>query len=437
MDIAATLARLNISALNEMQQAMIETVPQSDGIVLLSPTGSGKTLGFLLPVASLLEPAVAGVQALVVVPSRELAIQIESVYRQMGTGYKVNSCYGGHSVRMEEQNFSPPPAVLVGTPGRIAHHIRAQNVDLSAVHTLVMDEFDKSLELGFQEDMAFIVSELPSLGKRILTSATALDHIPSFLKLQQPVVLDFTHVKTSTSVLGLRAVHIPEELTRPEGLAFLLSKLGGESAIIFCNHRDAVKRISVQLRSMNIAHGIYHGEMEQIDREKALIMLRNGSTNILVTTDLASRGLDIPEIRHIIHYQLPVTAEAFTHRNGRTARMHADGTAYLLLEEKDRIPSFVEGAVEREVLPDHFTPLPEPLWRTLYIAAGKKDKVNKTDIVGLLIQKGGLQKEEVGRIEVLDKAAYAAIRSEKINKTLRTISEHKIKGKKVRFAIAD
>ncbi len=437
MDIAATLSRLNIPALNDMQEAMMQAVPQSDGVILLSPTGSGKTLGFLLPVATLLQPAVAGVQALIVVPSRELAIQIESVYRQMSTGYKVNSCYGGHSVRTEEQNFSHPPAVLVGTPGRIVHHIRAQNIDLSQVHTLVMDEFDKSLELGFQEDMAYIVSQIPSLQKRILTSATALDHIPAFLQLRAPHVLDFTHVKTSSSVLALRAVHIPEELTRPEGLAFLLSKLKGESAIIFCNHRDAVKRVGVQLSSMNIAHGIYHGEMEQIDREKALIMLRNGSTNILVTTDLASRGLDIPEIRHIIHYQLPVTAEAFTHRNGRTARMHADGTAYLLLEGKDRIPAFADGDIRDEELPDHFTPLPEPEWRTLYIAAGKKDKVNKTDIVGLLLQKGGLQKDDVGRIEVLDKTAYVAVHTDKIDKALRSIREHKIKGKKVRFAIAD
>ncbi len=437
MDIAATLSRLNIAALNEMQQAVMLAVPQSEGVILLSPTGSGKTLGFLLPVAMLLQPNAAGVQALIVVPSRELAIQIESVYKLMGTGYKVNSCYGGHSVRTEEQNFSHPPAVLIGTPGRIAHHIRAQNIDLSSVHTLVMDEFDKALELGFQEDMAFIVSELPSLQKRILTSATALDHIPTFLKLRQPEVLDFTHVKTSTSVLALKAIHISEELTRPEGLAFLLSKLKGESAIIFCNHRDAVKRVSIQLRSMNIAHGIYHGEMEQIDREKALIMLRNGSTNILVTTDLASRGLDIPEIRHIIHYQLPVTAEAFTHRNGRTARMHADGTAYLLLEAKDRIPPFVTENVSDEELPAHFSPLPEPEWCTLYIAAGKKDKVNKTDIVGLLLQKGGLQKDEVGRIEVLDKAAYAAIHTDKIDATLRIIRDHKIKGKKVRFAIAE
>ncbi len=437
MDVAAILSRLNIAALNEMQQGMTEAVPQSENVILLSPTGSGKTLGFLLPLAALIQPDVTGVQALIVVPSRELAIQIESVFRQMGTGYKVNSCYGGHSVRTEENNFSHPPAVLVGTPGRIGHHIRAQNIDLSSVHTLVMDEFDKSLELGFQEDIAFIVSELLVLRRKVMTSATALERIPSFLKIQQPKVLDFTHVKTSTSVLALKAVHVPEELTRPEGLAFLLSKLGGESSIIFCNHRDAVKRVGVQLRSMNIAHGIYHGEMEQIDREKALIMLRNGSTNILVTTDLASRGLDIPEIRHIIHYQLPVTAEAFTHRNGRTARMHADGTAYLLLESKDHIPVFVTGAVEDEALPDRFTPLPEPEWKTLYIAAGKKDKINKTDIVGLLLQKGGLQKDEVGRIEVLDKAAYAAVATVKADIVLRTIRDHKIKGKKVRFAVAD
>ncbi|NVO03922.1 MAG: DbpA RNA binding domain-containing protein, partial [Bacteroidetes bacterium] len=202
------------------------------------------------------------------------------------------------------------------------------------------------------------------------------------------------------------------------------------------NHRDAVDRISAQLKIHKVDHGFYHGGLEQIDREKMLIKLRNGSINILITTDLAARGLDIPEIETIIHYQLPPTEDVMTHRNGRTARMNALGTAYFLLDVKDYLPKFLESTPEEEVLPKTFVS-PKPCeWKTLFIAAGKKDKINKMDIVGMLLQKGGIKKEELGKIEVLDHSAYAAVKSDKILKLLQLVREEKLKNRKIRMEIA-
>jgi len=427
------LENLKIPTLNQMQLAAIEAAGNSKDVLLLSPTGSGKTLGFLLPLFAQLKQEVTGVQALILVPSRELAIQIEQVFRQMGTGFKVNCCYGGHSTREEKNNFSHPPAVLVGTPGRIAYHVRNWTFDTSVVRTLVLDEFDKALEFGFQEDMSFIIFNLKKIEKRILTSATNLDSIPDFTGVDQPTKLNFLDSKTPTkSVLHLKYLQAKDN-DKLQLLFELICKLNNKPTLVFCNHRDAVERISMLLAEHRLAHGIFHGGMDQEDRERALIKFRNGSYRMLITTDLASRGLDIPEIEAVVHYQLPGSEDVFTHRNGRTARMNANGTAYLMLAVEDHLPEFLSETPEMETLPESFI-LPENApWRTMYIGAGKKEKINKMDIVGMLLQKGKLQKEELGLVEVLDHFSYAAIKSEKLEEVLTIIRHEKIKNRKVKM----
>ncbi len=431
------LQQLGISALNDMQVAATDAISHQDDVQLISPTGSGKTLAFLLPLTDLLKAELQGTQVLIIVPSRELAIQIEQVFKQLKTNFKVNCCYGGHSVRIEKNSLQTAPAVLIGTPGRIAYHIRNENILTKAVQTLILDEFDKSLEFGFKEDMAYIISQLKVVRKRVLTSATSLKEIPVFVGMRKSSTLDFSgNTQEQKSSLQLKMVRVSGD-DKLDTFLLLISKLGEQSKIVFCNHRDAVNRIAQRLNELHIAHGVYHGGMEQIDRERALIKFRNGSTNLLITTDLGARGLDIPEIEAVIHYQLPTTEESMIHRNGRTARMHATGTAYLLLDKKDYVPKYITEQPEEEVLPDIFKIPPIALWQTLYIAAGKKDNVNKTDIVGLLLKKGGLHKDELGKIEVLDNSAYAAVKSEKINKVLTAIKQEKIKNKKVKFEISD
>lgn len=432
--VEKVLGNLKIDSLNEMQHAAIAATAKGKDVVLLAPTGSGKTLGFLLPVLKNLDAATKGVQALILVPSRELALQIEQVFKQMGTGFKVNCCYGGHPVKTERNNFEQPPAVLIGTPGRIAYHLRKENFDESSITTLVLDEFDKALEFGFQEDMAYIIGNMRSLKQRMLTSATQMEVIPDFTGLKSAVEINFLKDVKVAPDLKLKKVMTTAE-DKLDTLFELICKIGNKTTLLFCNHRETVDRISDLLIDKDLAHDIFHGGMEQDERERALLKFRNGSIKILITTDLASRGLDIPEVEYIIHYQLPYTEDAFLHRNGRTARMNAKGTAYLMMTEEDKYP-FLKGDIEIEKLKGNYQLPKDSQWQTLYIAAGKKDKVNKIDIVGLLLKKGGLEKDDVGLIEVKDQSSYVAVKRSMVNKVLSALANEKIKNKKVKIEVA-
>jgi ATP-independent RNA helicase DbpA len=434
--ISKILENFKIASLNPMQLASLEASKTLDDLILLSPTGSGKTLAFLLPVFQSIQPKKEGVQVLILVPSRELALQIEQVWRQMGTGFKVNCCYGGHDQKVEKNNLIEPPALLIGTPGRISAHLRKGNFSPDAIHTLVLDEFDKSLESGFQDEMDTIIGQLPGLEKRILTSATNLTEIPDFTGIRKPKTINFLEgTPISTSELQFKYIRA-KGTDKLQLLLELICHLNNKPSLVFCNHRDAVERISALLHEEGLSHGIFHGGMDQEDRERELIKFRNGSHRMLITTDLASRGLDIPEIESVIHYQLPATLEVFTHRNGRTARMNAHGTAWLVLAAEDFMPPFITNLPELVNLPEDYT-LPEKApWQTLYFSAGKKDKINKMDIVGLLHQKGKLSREELGIVEVLDFSSFAAVKREKIQSVLTAIREEKLKGKKVKVAVA-
>ncbi len=430
------LTRLQIDALNEMQIASIEANEKHDEVILLSATGSGKTLGFLLPLLPLLDSDDKKTQALIVVPSRELALQIEKVFKSLGTYHKVSCCYGGHLRETEENNLVQPPALIIGTPGRLGDHIRRGNITTGTIKTLVLDEFDKSLESGFQEEMAFIINALPALKKRILTSATEAVDIPDFIGLKNPVRLNFlTDANDNPEKLAFKIVHSKDK-DKVDTLFRLICNLGNRSTIVFCNHRESVERTSEYLTQQTITNVFYHGAMEQQERDSALCKFRNGTSNILVTTDLAARGLDIPNIRYIIHFHLPHTEEMFIHRNGRTARMEASGTAILILSPEEKRPAYVPADTEEIHLPENYQLPEKPKWSTLFIAAGKKDKVNKVDIVGFLGNQGKLKKEDIGLIEVKDFFSFAAVRKVKMGETLRLIKDQKIKNKKVKIDIA-
>jgi superfamily II DNA/RNA helicase len=425
---------LKIASLNEMQLASLEANKTGGDIILLSPTGSGKTLAFLLPIVNQLDSTIPGVQVLILAPSRELALQIEQVFRAMGTEFKVNCCYGGHPMKVEKNNLKHPPAVLIGTPGRIADHIGRNTFDTNTIHTIILDEFDKSLEFGFKDEMSFIINELHCLKKRFLTSASEAIAIPDFAGVSSPVRLNFLSDEQPTG-LKLKAV-TSEGRDKLDALFSLICKLGTTTTLVFCNHREAVERISELLEEKGLVHGIYHGGLEQEERERALIKFRNGSHRILITTDLASRGLDIPEIENVIHYQFASTADAFMHRNGRTARMHAKGTSWLIMGEGDHLPTFLKEKPEYVDLGTN-PRLPENSgWDTLFIAGGKKDKINKTDIVGLLIQKGKLHKDEIGLIEVLDYSSFVAVKRDKIDKVVHLLRFEKIKKKTVKIEVS-
>ena len=434
LDKTQLLKGLNISQLNEMQLAAEKAIASEKDVMILSPTGSGKTVAFLLPLIQHLKKELKQVQVLVIVPSRELALQIEQVFRKFQSGFKVSCIYGGHSTKTESLSLSETPSVIIGTPGKISYHIRKENFDPTEVNYLVLDEFDKSLEMGFQDEMEYIIQNLSKVKQKILTSATKMDEIPLFADVNNLAVVDFLKDKSQQPELALRVLHTPSK-DKLKLLMQVVSEYPDGPTLIFCNHREAAERVSDLLWDKGMSNGIYHGGMDQPDREKALVKFRNGTHAVLVTTDLASRGLDIPDVQQVIHYQIPFTEESFTHRNGRTARMKASGKAYLLLADDEYCPAYIKQEVEEVGEISEFKLFNASKWATIYIAAGKKDKINKVDVVGLLYKKGELQKAEIGLIEVFDHMSYVAIQRNKINNVLKLLKDEKIKGRKYKLGI--
>ncbi len=424
------LAKLGIEQLNSMQIDAQQAIHANNEIVLLSPTGSGKTLAFLLPIIAELNEKLQNVQALILTPSRELAIQIEQVMREMGTGYKVNAIYGGQSVSKDKIALKHLPAVVVGTPGRVAHHLRRATFSTENITTIVLDEFDKSLEIGFEEEMREIMEHLPNLKKKVLTSATQAVDVPEFIELKNPVLVD--HLKGGVPQIKTKMVISPSKDKLPT-LVDTLQHVGNQPGIIFCNFKDTIQRVSDFLTEKNIDHGCFYGGMEQNDRERALIKFRNGTHQLIIATDLAARGIDVPEIKFIIHYHLPLKGEEFTHRNGRTARMNRAGTVYVLKWEEEVLPDFIKNA-EMENLENSKT-LKNTPWTTLFISGGRKDKISKGDIAGIFLKQGNLQKEELGVIELKQDCAFVAVPSTKAQYLSELLNNSRLKKKKVRVSL--
>ncbi|WP_300021341.1 DEAD/DEAH box helicase [uncultured Maribacter sp.] len=425
------LSKLNIKALNPMQELALETISASDNTILLSPTGTGKTLAFLLPVLDLLDLNNPEVQALILVPSRELAIQIEQVLRDMGTGFKVNAIYGGRAMSKDKIELKHTPAILIGTPGRILDHFMADRFTKDHINTLVLDEFDKSLEVGFEEQMTEILLELPHLKKRILTSATEGVKIPKFVGMENPRRINFLK-KEIPSQLTISTV-VSKEKDKLNTLVHLLEFIGEEPGIIFCNYKDSIESVSTFLSEQSILHECFSGGMEQRDRERALIKFRNGSSRILVATDLAARGIDITELKFIVHYELPHRIEEFTHRNGRTARVNELGTAYVLKWDKEKLPEFIEASTPIKINPSKR--LGNPFWETLFISGGRKDKISKGDIAGLFFKQGDLNRDQLGDIELKQDCAFVAVPKSLSKELANKLNNTRLKKKKVRITV--
>lgn len=422
------LKKLNIRQLNPMQEEAIATIKKNVNTILLSPTGTGKTLAFSLPLLDFLDPNIEEIQALILVPSRELAIQIEQVIRSMGAGYKVNAVYGGRSMSKDKIELKHLPAILIGTPGRISDHFANKRFSTDYIKTLILDEFDKSLEVGFEYEMRGVVNQLMSLNKRILTSATQGVEMPDFVRLDAPNTVNY--LKAITSKLQIKAVISPVK-NKLNTLLHLLNYLGNQQGIIFCNLKNSIYNVSAFLESKNIKHGCFSGGMEQKDRERSLIKFRNGTNQILIATDLAARGIDVPEIKYIIHYELPREVEEFTHRNGRTARVSAKGTAYILKWKDERLPDFIKNANFQDISKQ--AERKSVFWETLFISGGRKDKISKGDIAGLFIKQGNLTKDQLGGIELKQDCAFVAVPASLASELEAKLNNSRLKKKKVRI----
>ena len=432
MDIQKILTKLRITELNEMQQHAAEAILGSDGdVVLLSPTGSGKTLAYLLPLVQLLDGTSDTVKALVITPGRELALQSDNVLKSMGCGLRSTACYGGRAAMDEHKVLKEvKPQIVFGTPGRLNDHLDKENISRYGIRWLVIDEFDKCLEMGFQAEMQKLIKSLPGLQRRILLSATNAEEIPGFVNMSKKgTLIDFLPEEEQTSErVTLYEVRSAEK-DKLGTLKQLLLSFGDESSIVFLNYRNAVERVSDYLKEEGFTISSFHGGLDQRQREDQLYRFSNGSANVLVATDLASRGLDIPNIQNIIHYHLPESEDGYIHRVGRTARWDATGHSFFILNSEEHIPTYVEGDVVpyAEAQTQQTEPA-LPKMTTLYIGKGKKDKISKGDIVGFLCKNGGLKADEIGRIDVKDRYAYVAIKREKLKQVLRQTQGEKIKG---------
>ncbi|HEB61975.1 MAG TPA: DEAD/DEAH box helicase [Bacteroidetes bacterium] len=426
----AILNKFGITQLHPMQEEAQLAIHSSSEVVLLSPTGTGKTLAFLLPIIAELDTHCLEVQVLILVPSRELAIQIEQVAREMGTGFKINAAYGGQSFSKDRIHLKHRPAILIGTPGRIADHFRRNTFSKEKIKYLVLDEFDKSLEIGFESEMKEIVTALHQLQKKILTSATQEVVIPKFVGLTKPVEVNYLAEKIAR--LKIKIIISPSK-DKLEILVATLKHIGNQPGIIFCNFKNSIQRVSNYLSENNIAHACFYGGLEQQERERALIKFRNGTHQLLIATDLAARGIDIPEIKFIIHYQLPLKEHEFIHRNGRTARVNEAGTAYVLKWEKENLPAFIP-ANEIEELKEAAIPA-KPIWKTLFISGGRKDKISKGDIAGLFFKQGQLKKDQLGVIELKRDCAFVAVHASEVNHLLSLVNNRRLKKKKIKVRL--
>lgn len=432
---ARVRSRLGIAGFNAMQTAMsAQKLPAR--LLLEAPTGTGKTLAFIIPVLGTLGAAGTGIQAVVVSPTRELCLQTFETLRTLAApDYKTVVLYGGHPMEAEKASLAAGADIVVATPGRMNDHLKRSTISTGTVHTMVLDEYDKSVDLGFLPQIRHISAACPRVRTLVLTSATAGAELPDFLPLKGLVRLDFSETAgapegdVETFVLKSDA---PDKL---DSASALLRQTQDGRTIVFVNHREAAERVAAALRRAGFDAGLFHGALEQNEREKALILFRNGTTPVLVATDLAARGLDIDKVETVVHYHLPPTAESWTHRNGRTGRQGAPGRVVVIESGNDKVPEYVVTDADWQNAPE-LPAIRRSGWRTLYINAGRKDKISRGDVAGYLMKQGGLDKDEVGRIDIGDHCAYVAVKADKASAAIEALKPHKLKNTKVRVSVA-
>jgi len=423
---------VGLSRPTEIQEAYFEQ--KSPYTILLANTGSGKTLAYLIKLLQILDQEKTPEQVLVLCPTRELAQQVAKVITALRTGRKTVLCYGGHSSKNEADQLSQHPQIVVATPGRILDHFQRGTEGLKAFTHLIVDEYDKTLEMGFLKEIQEIHSFAGPLASVQLISATKIDALPAFINSFQFETLDFLdEEKPDITFYSVEAVGHDKLFALVSHLS-TIQKAG--PTLIFCTHREAADRISQHLKEYGKSNVLFHGGMDQAERERALVKFKNGSENLLVCTDLAARGLDIPDIDAVFHYQFPHTLQDFTHRNGRTARMQKDGKVFLIHSAEEPLPEYTQKLkITSLKAPEIIGNFKDTGWMTLYLTVGRKDKIRKMDIAGFFLKEMGCSSEEIGIIDVLDAYSYMAIQEKKYRKIKESLHKKKIKKVSVRISV--
>lgn len=420
--------RLGIKRPNAMQEAVWAS--EARNIVVLSPTGSGKTAAFGAAVVRRMSLPRGAVQTLILAPTRELVLQIFETVRKLAAGYKTTALYGKHAMADEIGSLTVTPDIVVATPGRLLDHLTRRTVDLSSVTTLVIDEYDKCLEMGFRQEMSKICRRLAALSNIILTSATPIAEFPDFFDLADVETIDFSCDSTPVSRTHIARVESPAA-DKLQTLTDLLRSLTDGKVIVFVNHRESAERVFNRLKAEGLPVGLYHGGLEQLERERAVIQLENSTRPILVATDIAARGLDIDAVGSVIHYHLPSSAEIWTHRNGRTARVDSSGNVFVITSENDSLPEYVVWDSDYNPTGQNSHPI-RSSGATIHINAGRKEKISRGDIVGFLINNVFLTAGQIGKIDLRDHGAYVAVPRSALP-AIAALPAPKIKGRRVRL----
>jgi ATP-independent RNA helicase DbpA len=410
-------------------------------LIAQAKTGSGKTAAFGIPLLCKLNPRDFGTQALVLCPTRELATQVAAEIRRLARyqqNIKVVTLTGGQSIGPQIGSLEHGAHIVVGTPGRLKDHLRKKTLDLSRLSTLVLDEADRMLEMGFVDDIETIIEQTPSERQTLLFSATYPDDI-------QALSSRFQNTPEQVSV---EALHSDQHITQQffickksgklDALVKLLAHFKPESAVVFCNTKAFVRDVCGHLEQCGIAAAALHGDLEQRDRDQVLVQFKQRSCRVMVATDVAARGLDIDDLGAVINYELPRNADTYVHRIGRTGRAGKDGLALTLFADSERYKlDSISKYLQRELpfeaidmLRNTDDRIPAPDFITLCIAGGRKQKIRPGDILGALTGDAGIDGKAVGKIDVMDFAAYVAIERNVANKALGQLINCKIKGRK-------
>jgi len=444
-ELKAVMEELGFQTLTPIQAQSLPLLLAGRDVVGQSQTGSGKTAAFALPVLERLTVGSGDIQALVLCPTRELCAQVGREFRKMGrrlAGLNVRIISGGEPVRTQAQALRRGVDVVVGTPGRVLDHLARGNLEFSKLGTLVLDEADRMLDMGFQADIESIIGETPSERQTVLFSATFPESIELLSSRFQKKAARVTVEHSGAANTNVRGVVLKtRENQKLEALAYCLSEFEHESAIIFCNQKAVVREVEHELHLAGASVASLHGDLEQRERDLVIALLRNQSIRLLVATDVAARGLDVDGIDLVINFELPSQAENYVHRIGRTGRAGRTGVAASFKMESD--------SARLENIADH---LHEPLdfltWnapadlsvfrrnakmQTVRIAGGRKDKVRPGDILGALTgEAGGLNGDDIGKIEIHDRFSYVAVALEKSGRAAKCLTNGRIKGRRFR-----
>ncbi len=437
------LAKLGYQAMTSIQEQALPLALAGQDLIAQAKTGSGKTAAFGIPLLHKLNPRFFGVQALVLCPTRELAAQVAEELRKLArfqANIKIVVLTGGVSIGPQIASMEKGAHVVVGTPGRILDHLRKGTLAIDQLQTLVLDEADRMLDMGFNEDIQSICHHTPASRQTLLFSATFPHNIEKLSAdlQQQPtrIKVESTHSQNAIE----QYVILGDDTSRPSQLLAAIAHFSIRQAVIFCNTKQAVSDITEQLRDSGFLALALHGDLEQRDRDEIYVRFKNNSAHFLIATDVAARGLDVSGLQAVINYELPRDSEVYVHRVGRTGRAGEKGLALSLASSKETqkilaIEVQLGKDLERfsaDKLNSNLGEIERPPMVTLSLGAGKKEKLRAGDILGALTGQGGIDGKKVGKIDVLDYVAYVAVERSAAKAALEHLQRSRIKNKAIK-----